>query len=159
MVREVKGDLQGTGLRVGIVVARFNEFITRPLLEGAREGLGKHGVADENTVVLWVPGSFELPLAAKALAQSGRYDAVICLGAVIRGETTHYDLVTAQAAHGVAAASLETEVPIIFGVLATENIDQAINRAGGKMGNLGYDAALSAIEMAHVLRSVRDLEP
>ena len=106
-----------------------------------------------------VPGAFELPLVAKTLAGSGRYDAVVCLGSVIRGETTHYDLVSGQAASGVASASLETQVPVIFGVLTTENIDQAINRAGGKMGNIGYDAALSAIEMANLMKQLRDLEP
>ena len=155
----MRGDLQGQGLRVGIVAARFNDFITNPLLEGARSGLASHGVRDEDTVILRVPGAFELPLAAKILASSGRYDAVVCIGSVIRGETSHYDLVSSQAASGIAAVSLETQVPIIFGVLTTENLDQAINRAGGKMGNIGYDAALAAVEMANLLRQTKNLEP
>ena len=158
-VKEIEGDHQGHGLRIALVAARFNQFITNLLLDGARSGLSTHGVSEEDTVVLRVPGAFELPLIAKTLAGSGRYDAVVCLGSVIRGETTHYDLVSGQAASGVASVSLETEVPVIFGVLTTENIDQAINRAGGKMGNVGYDAALSAIEMANLMRQVRNLEP
>ena len=158
-MKEVRGELQGQGLRIGIVVSRFNQFVTCSLLEGAREGLAKYGVRDEDAIILWVPGAFELPLAAKILARSGRYDAVICLGAVIRGETSHYDLVADQAGRGIGAASLETEVPIIFGVLTTENVDQAINRAGGKVGNKGYDAALVAIEMVRLLRTTRDLNP
>ncbi len=158
-MRELEGDHQGQGLRIAVVAARFNQFITGLLLEGVRNGLCTHGVREEDTVLLRVPGAFELPLVAKTLAGSGRYDAVVCLGAVIRGETTHYDLVSGQAASGITSASLETQVPVIFGVLTTENIDQAINRAGGKMGNIGYDAALSAIEMANLMRQVRDLEP
>ncbi len=158
-MRELEGDHQGQGLRIAVVAARFNQFITGLLLEGVRNGLSTHGVREEDTVLLRVPGAFELPLVAKTLAGSGRYDAVVCLGAVIRGETTHYDLVSGQAASGITSASLETQVPVIFGVLTTENIDQAINRAGGKMGNIGYDAALSAIEMANLMRQVRDLEP
>ena len=158
-MKEIEGDHQGHGLRIALVAARFNQFITNLLLDGARSGLSTHGVREEDTVVLRVPGAFELPLIAKTLAGSGRYDAVVCLGSVIRGETTHYDLVSGQAASGVASVSLETEVPVIFGVLTTENIDQAINRAGGKMGNVGYDAALSAIEMANLMRQARNLEP
>ena len=158
-MRELEGGHQGQGLRIALVAARFNQFITNLLLEGARSGLSTHGVREEDTVVLRVPGAFELPLVAKTLAASGRYDAVICLGSVIRGETTHYDLVSGQAASGVSAASLETQIPVIFGVLTTENIDQAINRAGGKMGNVGYDAALSAIEMADLMRQLKNLEP
>lgn len=158
-MRDVQGDLQGQGLRIGIIAARFNDFITNPLLEGAKSGLASHGVRDEDTVILRVPGAFELPLAAKTLASSGRYDAVVCIASVIRGETTHYDLVSSQAASGITSVSLETQVPIIFGVLTTENLDQAINRAGGKMGNIGYDAALAAVEMANLLRRIKDLEP
>ena len=158
-MKELEGDHQGQGLRIALVAARFNQFITNLLLEGARSGLSTHGVREEDTVVLRVPGAFELPLVAKTLAGSGRYDAVVCLGSVIRGETTHYDLVSGQAASGVSSAALETQVPIMFGVLTTENIDQAINRAGGKMGNIGYDAALSAIEMANLMKQLRDLEP
>ena len=158
-MREIEGSRQGQGLRIALVAARFNQFITNLLLEGARSGLSAHGVREEDTVLLRVPGAFELPLVAKTLAASGRYDAVICLGSVIRGETTHYDLVSGQAASGVSAASLETQIPVIFGVLTTENIDQAINRAGGKMGNVGYDAALSAIEMADLMRQLKNLEP
>ena len=154
-MRELKGDLQGQGLHVGIVVARFNEHVTQPLLEGAKASLASHGVGDDDITIVRVPGCFELPLTAKVLAQSGSYDAIICLGAVVRGETTHYDLVSTQAAHGIGAASLETGVPITFGVLATDNMDQAINRAGGKMGNAGYNSAVAAIEMARLLKVVR----
>ena len=155
---EVKGDLQGQGLRIGVVVSRFNEFITLQLLEGAMTGLMKHGVAAEDIVVMWVPGSMELPIVSKTLTQSGRYDAVICLGAVIRGETTHYELVAGQAACGIASAAMNTGVPIIFGVLTTENVDQAKDRAGGKMGNKGYDAALAAIEMARLLKEAKGMD-
>ena len=157
MARELKGDLQGGGLRIAIVVARFNQFITEKLLAGALHGLLRHGVRDDDTVIAWVPGSFELPVVAKTLAQSHQYDSVICLGAVIRGETTHYETVATQAANGISRASLDTGVPIIFGVLTTENMDQAINRAGGKLGNLGYSAAVNAIEMARLTRAIKSL--
>lgn len=150
-----EGHLVGTDLKVGIVVARFNEFITSKLLGGAQDGLKRHGVADANVDVAWVPGAFELPLVAKKMATSGKYDAVITLGTVIRGATTHYDYVCNEVAKGVAAITLQTEVPVIFGVLTTETIEQAIERAGTKAGNKGYEAAVSAIEMANLGRQLQ----
>ena len=147
--------MEGHGLRVGVAVARFNDFVTRPLLTGALETLARHGVQDAAISVAWVPGAFELPVIAKALAQSGRYDAVICLGAVIRGETDHYEMVAGQAAGGIAAVGLETGVPAIFGVLTADNMDQAVNRAGGKAGNIGSNAAAAAIETARLLQAIR----
>ena len=147
--------MDGQGLRVGVAVARFNDFVTRPLLTGALETLARHGVQDAAISVAWVPGAFELPVIAKALAQSGRYDAVICLGAVIRGETDHYEMVAGQAASGIAAVGLDTGVPAIFGVLTADNMDQAVNRAGGKAGNIGSNAAAAAIETARLLQAIR----
>jgi 6,7-dimethyl-8-ribityllumazine synthase len=158
LVKELKGDLQGQGLRIAIVVARFNGFVTQKLLEGAQDALDRHGVLDQDILVAWVPGSFELPHVGKALAQSKRYDSIICLGAVIRGETAHFDMVAVQAASGINRASLDTGVPVIFGVLTAENLDQAVNRAGGKMGNLGYNAAVSAIEMARLTQLINGLD-
>jgi len=158
MGRTFEGSAIGTGLRMGIVAARFNDLITRSLLEGARDGLRRHGVAEEDVDVVWTPGSFEIPLVARTLAASRRYDAVLCLGAVIRGATTHYDHVAGQAVAGIAAASLETGVPVIFGVLTTESIEQALERAGTKAGNKGYEYAVSAIEMATLLRSIAAVE-
>ncbi len=146
-----EGMLLGQGLRIGIVVARFNDLITRSLLEGARDALRRHGVDDAGVEVAWVPGSFELPLVARRLARSGRYDAVLCLGAIIRGATAHFDYVAAQAAAGIAAAARESEVPVIFGILTTETIEQALERAGTKAGNKGAEYAVSAIEMANLL--------
>lgn len=159
MGRTFEGTLIGTGLRIAIVVARFNDLITRSLLEGARDGLRRHGVADGDVDVAWVPGSFEIPLLARTLAASRRYDAVLCLGAVIRGATTHYDHVAGQVVAGIAAAGMETDVPVIFGVLTTESIEQALERAGTKAGNKGYEYAVSAIEMATLLRAVKDERP
>ena len=147
--------MDGPGLRIGVVVARFNDFVTRPLLTGALETLERHGVADAAITVAWVPGAFELPVIAKAMAQSGRYDAVICLGAVLRGETDHYEMVAGQAASGIAAVGLDTGVPAIFGVLTADNMDQAINRAGGKSGNIGSNAAAAAVETARLLQAIR----
>lgn len=147
--------MDGPGLRVGVVVARFNDFVTRPLLTGALETLERHGVTDAAITVAWVPGAFELPVIAKAMAQSGRYDAVICLGAVLRGETDHYEMVAGQAARGIAAVGLDTGVPAIFGVLTADNMDQAINRAGGKSGNIGSNAAAAAVETARLLQAIR----
>lgn len=155
MPKELKGDLDGQGLRIAIAVARFNEFITHRLLDGAVETLARHGVRDEDISVVWVPGSFELPVVAKTLAQSDRYDAIVCLGAVIRGETDHYDMVAGHASRGIGAVGLETGVPTIFGVLTTENMDQAINRAGGKAGNLGSNAAVAAIETARIVQAIK----
>ena len=155
MPNEMKGNLNGEGLRVAVVVARFNEVVTRLLLTGALETLGRHGVLDGDISVAWVPGSFELPMVAKTFAQTGRYDAVICLGAVIRGETGHYDMVAGQASGGTGAVGLETGVPTIFGVLTTEDMDQALNRAGGKAGNIGSTAAVSAIETARLVQAIK----
>ncbi len=149
-----EGALIGQGLRFALVVARFNEFITNRLLAGAQDALRRHGVAEEDVDVVWVPGSFEIPLAAKRLAESGRYDAVICLGAVIRGATPHFDYVAGEVAKGVATAALSTGVPVLFGVLTTDTIEQAIERAGTKAGNKGFDAAVSAIEMANLWRKL-----
>ncbi|HLU23964.1 6,7-dimethyl-8-ribityllumazine synthase [Lederbergia graminis] len=146
----IEAQLIGTGLKVGIVVGRFNEFITSKLLDGAVDGLKRHGVHDQDVDIAWVPGAFEIPLIAKKLVQTGKYDAVIGLGTVIRGATTHYDYVCNEAAKGMAAVSLESGVPVIFGLVTTENIEQAIERAGTKAGNKGYESAVSAIEMANL---------
>ncbi len=156
MGRELQGELTGRGLRFGIVVARFNELVTRMLLEGARDGLVRLGVAADAIDVAWVPGSFEIPLVAQRMAAGGEYAGIICLGAVIRGETDHYDHVAAGVTSGVARVSLDTGVPTIFGILTTDTVEQALNRAGLKVGNKGYEAAVTAIEMASVLRQ---LEP
>ena len=149
-----EGQLIGKGRKFAIVVARFNEFITSKLLGGARDSLARHGVDMADVDVAWVPGSFEIPLVAKRLASTGRYDAVICLGAVIRGATPHFDYVAAEVSKGIANASFQTGVPIIFGVLTTDTIEQAIERAGTKAGNKGFDAAEAAIEMANLLESI-----
>ncbi len=151
---ELQGGSNGEGLRIAIVVATFNDFITSKLLEGARAALERHGVRDGDITVARVPGSFEIPLAAKKLAESARHDAVICLGAVIRGETDHYEHVAGEAAKGIANASINSGLPVIFGVLTTDTLEQAINRAGGKQGNNGYNAALAAIEMANLMRAL-----
>ena len=149
-----EGRLDASGLRIGLLASRFNETITKSLLDGALSALRRHGLDDASITVAWVPGAFELPLAAKRLAASGDFDAVVCLGAVIRGATTHYDYVCSQAASGIARASLDTGVPIIFGVLTTETIEQAIERSGTKAGNKGFDSAVAAIEMADLLRQL-----
>lgn len=154
MPREIKGDLNGEGLRIAVVVARFNEVVTRPLLAGALDTLVRHGVRDGDISVAWVPGAFELPMVAKAVAKTGRYDSVICLGAVIRGETGHYDMVAGQASSGIGSVGLETGVPTIFGVLTTDTMDQAINRAGGKAGNIGSSSAVAAIETARLIQAI-----
>ncbi|WP_346887490.1 6,7-dimethyl-8-ribityllumazine synthase [Clostridium sp. UBA1056] len=148
-----EGNLIAQELRIGIVVGRFNEFIVSKLLGGAIDGLKRHGVEEDNIEVAWVPGAFELPLVAKKMAQNEKYDAVICLGAVIKGSTPHFDYVCAEASKGIAAVSLSTEKPVIFGVLTTDTIEQAIERAGTKAGNKGYDAAVTAIEMTNLLKS------
>lgn len=153
-MKTFEGNLVAKDLRFAIVVGRFNEFITNKLLSGALDGLKRHGAAEENIDIAWVPGSFEIPLAAQKMATSKNYDAVICLGAVIRGGTTHYDYVCAEVSKGVAHVGLASGVPTIFGVLTTENIEQAIERAGTKSGNKGFDAALSAIEMANLLHGM-----
>ena len=142
------------GVGVAIVVAQFNNFITSRLLEGAKTALEGSGVRNEDVTVAYVPGSFEIPLAARRLAESGRYDAIVCLGAVIRGETDHYEHVAGEAAKGIAAASQATGIPVIFGVLTTDTMEQAINRAGGKQGNSGYNAGIAAVEMASLMRKI-----
>lgn len=153
-MRTLEGNLVSKNIRVGIVAARFNEFITSKLLGGARDGLLRHDVRDEDIDVAWVPGAFEIPLIASKMAKSGKYDAVICLGAVIRGATSHYDYVCNEVSKGIATVSLESGIPVLFGVLTTENIEQAIERAGTKAGNKGYDCALSAIEMVNLIRTI-----
>lgn len=154
MVQVKEGKLIGSGIKVGIVVARFNEFICSRLLGGAYDALKRHGVSDDDITTAWVPGSFEIPLIAQKMAESGKYDAVICLGAVIRGATSHYDLVCNEAAKGIAQASLKTGIPVLFGVITTENIEQAIERAGTKAGNKGFDVATSAIEMVNLIKEL-----
>lgn len=149
-----EGQLSAPGLRVAIVVARFNELVTRPLLEGARDFLRRQGSSDDDLTIAWVPGSFEMPLVAKQLAQSGQFDAVICLGAVVRGATAHFDHVAGQAASGIARAALDTGVPIVFGILTTDTLEQAMDRAGAKSGNKGWEAAQTAVETATLLRQL-----
>ena len=154
MMRTLEGKLVAEDMKVGIVAARFNELITNKLLGGALDGLTRHDVREEDIEVAWVPGAFEIPLIAARMAKSGKYDAVICLGAVIRGSTSHYDYVCNEVSKGIAVVSLETGVPVLFGVLTTENIEQAIERAGTKAGNKGYDCALSAVEMVNLIREM-----
>lgn len=151
-MKELRGKLSGEGLSIAIVAARFNEFITKSLVAGAQEELQQYNVDEEMITTVWAPGAFEIPLIAKKLAQSGDYDAVICLGAVIRGSTPHFDFVASQCASGVAQVAMETGVPTIFGVLTTDTIEQAIERAGTKAGNKGADAAKSAVEMANLCK-------
>ena len=150
-----EGNLIGTGLKIGIVAARFNEFITDRLLNGALDGLKRHGVTEDNVTVTWVPGAFEIPLTAKKMAEMKTYDAIITLGTVIRGATPHFDYVSNETAKGIANASMQSGIPIIFGVLTTDTIEQAIERAGTKAGNKGWDAAVSAIEMANLYREMK----
>ena len=142
------------GMRVGIVASRFNSFIVQKLLDGAVDGLVRHGVEDSNIDACWVPGAFEIPVIAEKMAVSGKYDAVICVGAVIRGSTTHYELVINETAKGIAQVGLKSGIPVLFGVITTENIEQAIERAGSKAGNKGYDCALSAIEMVNLMQNL-----
>ena len=153
-MKKFEGSLVASTMKVGIIVARFNEFIGSKLLSGAMDGLLRHGVQEENVHVAWVTGAFEIPLIASKMAKSGKYDAVICLGAVIRGATTHYDLVCNEAAKGIAQVSLQTGIPVMFGIITTENIEQAIERAGSKAGNKGSDCAESAIEMVNLIRGL-----
>lgn len=153
-VKILEGNLVAEGLKIGIITARFNEFINTKLLEGALDALKRHGASMENVEIAWVPGAFEIPLIAKKMAMSKKYDAVICLGTVIRGSTSHYDYVCAEVSKGVAHVGLESGVPTIFGVLTTDTIEQAIERAGTKAGNKGFDAAVSAIEMANLLKGL-----
>lgn len=153
-MKTFEGRLVAEGLKVGLIVARFNEFIGSKLLSGAIDGLVRHGMNEEDIEVAWVPGAFEIPVAAQRMAQSKKYDAIICLGAVIKGATSHYDYVCAEVSKGVASVSLQFGLPVMFGVLTTDNIEQAIERAGTKAGNKGYDCALSAIEMANLFRQI-----
>lgn len=153
-MRTIEGNLVSKNIRVGIVAARFNEFITSKLLGGAMDGLLRHDVRDDDIDVAWVPGAFEIPLIASKMAKSGKYDAIICLGAVIRGATSHYDYVCNEVSKGIASVSLESGIPVLFGVLTTENIEQAIERAGTKAGNKGYDCAVSAIEMVNLIQNI-----
>ncbi len=151
MTKTLEGDFNGNAKKIGIVVSRFNAFISEKLLEGALDGLTRHGVNEKDVTVAWTPGAFEIPLVAKKLAESKKFDAVIALGCVIRGATPHFDYVAGEAAKGVGQASLQTGVPVIFGVLTTDTIEQAIERAGTKSGNKGFDTAMAAIEMANLI--------
>jgi len=150
-----EGMLLGKGLKFGVVASRFNEFITRKLLEGAQDALLRHGVVEGDIDVAWVPGSFEIPLVAQKLAQTKRYDAVICLGAVIRGATPHFEYIAAEVTKGIARTSLETGLPIAYGVITADTLEQAVERAGTKAGNKGFDAAVDAIEMVNLLKSIK----
>jgi 6,7-dimethyl-8-ribityllumazine synthase len=150
-----EGNLIGSGLKIGIVASRFNELLSSRLLSGAQDALSRHDVADKNVDIVWVPGAFEIPLVAKKLAESGKYDAVIALGVVIRGGTPHFEYVAAEVSKGIANASLSTGVPIAFGIITADTIEQAVERAGTKSGNKGWDAANSAIEMANLLKAMK----
>ena len=154
IMRVLEGKVVAEGIRVGIVASRFNEFITNKLVGGALDGLKRHNVDEAQVDVAWVPGAFEIPLIASKMAKSGKYDAVICVGAVIRGNTSHYDYVCNEVSKGIASVSLDSGIPVLFGILTTENIEQAIERAGTKAGNKGYDCALSAIEMVNLIREI-----
>ena len=155
-MRTLEGKVVAREIKVGIVAARFNEFIVSKLVAGARDGLLRHDVKDEDIDRAWVPGAFEIPLIASKMAKSGKYDAVICLGAVIRGATSHYDYVCSEVSKGIASVSLTSDIPVMFGVLTTDNIEQAIERAGTKAGNKGYDCALGAIEMVNLVRQLEN---
>jgi 6,7-dimethyl-8-ribityllumazine synthase len=154
MAKTIQGNVTAQGLKFGIIAARFNDFITGRLVEGALDGLQRHGANEDDIEIVKVPGAYEIPLAAKMLAQSKKYNAIICLGAVIRGATPHFEYVSAEVSKGIASVSLDSNVPVIFGVLTTDTIEQAIERAGTKSGNKGWDAALSAIEMANLMRQI-----
>jgi len=154
MTKVYEGKLVGKGQKVGIVVGRFNEFISSKLLDGALDGLKRHDVSDDDIEIAWVPGSFEIPLTAKKMADTGKYDGIICLGAVIRGETPHFDYVSNEVSKGVAKVGLDTEIPVIFGVLTTDTIEQAISRAGTKSGNKGFEAAQTLVEMVNLFKSI-----
>ena len=153
-MKKIEGKLSAQGQKIGIVAARFNEFITSRLLSGAEDSFVRHGGNSEDLDVAWVPGSFEIPLVAKKMAESGRYDAVVCLGAVIRGATPHFDMVAGEATKGIAKVGLASSVPVIFGVLTTDTIEQAVERAGTKAGNKGFDAMTTAVEMVDLLRQL-----
>lgn len=153
-MKTLEGNVIGNGIRIGIVAARFNEFIVSKLISGAEDAFVRHGVNSDDVDLAWVPGAFEIPVVAQKMAQSGKYDAVLCLGAVIKGSTSHYDYVCAEVSKGVAAVSLSTGLPVLFGVLTTDNIEQAIERAGTKAGNKGYDTACAAIEMVNLMKNM-----
>lgn len=153
-MKTIEGNMIATGMKVGIVASRFNEFITSKLIGGALDGLRRHEANEDDIELVWVPGAFEIPLVAEKMADSGKYDAIICLGAVIRGNTSHYDYVCAEVSKGIAHVSLNAKLPVMFGVLTTDTIEQAIERAGTKAGNKGYDSALSAIEMVNLLKQL-----
>lgn len=153
-MKVLEGNVVASGIKVGMVAARFNEFIVSKLVSGAEDACVRHGVNSDDIELVWVPGAYEIPLVAKKMAKSGKYDAVICLGAVIKGSTSHYDYVCAEVSKGIASVSLETEIPVIFGVLTTDNIEQAIERAGTKAGNKGYDVACTAIEMVNLMKNM-----
>ncbi|MDY2856304.1 MAG: 6,7-dimethyl-8-ribityllumazine synthase [Oscillospiraceae bacterium] len=153
-MKVLEGKVIGQKMKVGIVAARFNEFIVSKLVSGARDGLVRHGVEDDDISLAWVPGAFEIPVIAEKMAESEKYDAIICLGAVIRGATSHYDYVCNEVSKGVAQVGLKYKMPVLFGVVTTENIEQAIERAGTKAGNKGYDCAVSAIEMANLMKKL-----
>ena len=154
MSKQYEGMLLGKGLRFGIVISRFNEFFSKKLLEGARDALLRHGVVDDDIEQAWAPGSFEIPLIAQKMAQTKKYDAVICLGAIIRGSTPHFDHIAAEVTKGIAKINLDTSIPVIYGVITTDTLEQAIERSGTKVGNKGFDAAVSAIEMANLVKSI-----
>ncbi len=156
--RRLKGSLDGRGLRIAVVASRYNHFVTSKLVEGACDALLSHGLDEKDLAVSWVPGSFEVPLVALEMARSGKWDALVCLGAVIKGETAHFDYVAGEVARGIAAASRETGVPLAFGILTTYTEEQALERAGGKLGNRGHDAALAALESANLLRLLRSMK-
>ena len=154
MGKSFEGNLIGKGLKFGLVVSRFNEFFTKKLLDGAQDALRRHGVSEEDINVAWTPGSFEIPLVAQKMARSKQYDAVICLAAIVRGGTPHFEYISAEVTKGIAAVNLDTGLPVIYGVITTENLEQAIERSGTKAGNKGFDAAVSAIEMANLMKSL-----
>jgi 6,7-dimethyl-8-ribityllumazine synthase len=158
-VNVIAGKLDATGMRFAIVVGRFNDFVAQRLLEGAVDALVRHGAAAADLTVIWVPGSFEIPLAAQEIAEQGRVDAIVCLGVVIRGETAHFDFVAGEASRGVGGIGLRARIPTAFGIVTTETLEQAIDRAGGKHGNKGADAALAAVEMVSLLRTLRAAAP
>ncbi len=154
MSKSYEGNLLGKGLKFGLVVSRFNEFFSKKLLEGAEDALLRHGVAETDMEIAWTPGSFEIPLIAQKMAESKKYDAVICLGAVIRGGTPHFDYIAAEVTKGIAKVNMDTGVPVIYGVITTDTLEQAIERSGTKDGNKGFDAAVSAIEMANLVKAI-----
>ncbi len=158
MSKEFKGALLGEGLKFGLVISRFNEFITAKLLEGAKDALVRHGVKEEDIEIAWTPGSFEIPLIARRMAQTKKYDAIICLGAVIRGGTPHFEYIASEVTRGLGRITLEMEIPISYGIITADTLEQAIERAGTKMGNAGFNAAVTAIEMANLLKSLSGTE-